>query len=281
MCACRHHHVSRNGVSPAILPHTRDPVSFANTEHIPKFISACSQSHPEPGPETDQVEVAASCSLWPCAAWMLLPGFSLWYTSLSQSYKNFLYVRSRIFTLKQLLLLRLSILKREDLKACFHAFESKSLHMSCALPASPCATPRFGTSTSTTSCWHCCWGRLTLQVFEDNLLSIGNTKQFLACLKCSENPLLPHVTHAQRLVGQFFPNWSRICPSGVIVFLSKGRPNLFPCSLSLSASGLGGGRRLHSASLQPKLWQIKDKRWAWTYAMFETEDLQGWERVKG
>lgn len=60
-------------MSSAILPHTRDLASLANTEHIPKFISACSKSHPEPEPKRHLVEVAASCNLWPCAGLNVAP----------------------------------------------------------------------------------------------------------------------------------------------------------------------------------------------------------------
>lgn len=43
----RHHQISRNGVPSAILLHTRDSVSLANTKHITKMISACPRSPPD------------------------------------------------------------------------------------------------------------------------------------------------------------------------------------------------------------------------------------------
>lgn len=49
---------------------------------------------------------------------------------------------------------------------------------------------------------HQCYQLLAVTV--DNLVLTGNNKQFLACLKYSENPLLPHVTQAQSSVSRSF-----------------------------------------------------------------------------
>jgi len=93
-------------------------------------------------------------------------------------------------TLKLIPLPSLSVLKREDLRVSCHELEPVSLHVPCALPTSPASSPQAVVSTSATSSWHC-WGRPLLWEFVGNLVLMGNNKQFLACLKYSENPLLP------------------------------------------------------------------------------------------